>query len=151
MTNRLLLTLRATSDTTSELIETEFNDFTTHKVLEAMDTEPEQRKKWMLEKIQCTPGFFHAARPPKLWEEPADRKVVDTRRSSSMAELLENIHQTPVRERIVEISQDYLYSSAKDYTGTVGLVNITKIPQVEQQLAALDNMKGVFSVKYVRN
>ncbi len=33
-------------------------------------------------------------------------------------------HQNPVRAGIVENEEDYLYSSARDYCGKKGLVNI---------------------------
>jgi len=32
-----------------------------------------------------------------------------------------------------------------------GLVNITKLPAIEQQLAAAETMNGTFLVKYIRN
>ncbi len=38
---------------------------------------------------------------------------------------LNYIHNNPVKEGIVEIAEYYLYSSAKDYTGLKGLINIT--------------------------
>jgi putative transposase len=39
-------------------------------------------------------------------------------------EKLSYMHDNPVRASIVERSEDYLMSSAKDYSGTSGLVTI---------------------------
>jgi hypothetical protein len=40
---------------------------------------------------------------------------------------LNYIHQNPVRQEIVENPEDYWYSSAKDYSGQKGLVNVVLI------------------------
>jgi putative transposase len=37
---------------------------------------------------------------------------------------LDYIHQNPVREGVVEDPEDYLYSSARDYAGLKGLLEI---------------------------
>ena len=37
---------------------------------------------------------------------------------------MEYIHNNPVRAEIVTNQLDYLYSSARDYAGEIGLVNI---------------------------
>ena len=68
-----------------------------------------------------------------------------------MLEHFEYIHQTPVREKIVDMPIEYKYSSARDYSGINGLVNIIKLPAIEQQLAASETMNGNFFVKYIRN
>ncbi|HOX82912.1 MAG TPA: hypothetical protein PLJ60_11930 [Chryseolinea sp.] len=37
---------------------------------------------------------------------------------------LEYVHDNPVKEGIVDKPEDYLYSSARDYTGVKGLLEI---------------------------
>ena len=37
---------------------------------------------------------------------------------------LEYVHDNPVKEGIVDKPEDYLYSSARDYAGTKGLLEI---------------------------
>jgi hypothetical protein len=51
----------------------------------------------------------------------------------------------------VDTATDYPYSSARDYAGMKGLVKITKIPAVEQLLAASESFNSHFFVKYIRN
>lgn len=44
-----------------------------------------------------------------------------------ISQKLDYIHQNPVIEGYVERAEDYLYSSAKDYTGEKGLINVNLI------------------------
>ena len=41
-----------------------------------------------------------------------------------MDQKLDYIHENPVKEGIVQKPEDYLYSSARDYAGMKGLVEI---------------------------
>jgi putative transposase len=38
---------------------------------------------------------------------------------------LDYIHENPVKEGVVEKPEDYIYSSARDYAGIRGLLEIT--------------------------
>jgi len=49
-----------------------------------------------------------------------------------MNEQLEHIHNNPVREKIVSTAEDYLHSSARDYAGIKGLVNVS-IPDIPEE------------------
>lgn len=42
-----------------------------------------------------------------------------------MHQKLDYIHNNPVETGIVDKPEDYLYSSARDYNGLKGLINIT--------------------------
>ncbi len=151
MTNHLHIVGQARDGACLAEIEHEYKTFTTNKIFEAIDTEPEVRRKWMLERFESFSNFFSHSKKLKLWQNLTNPVFIDTRKPSNLVEHIEYLQQNPVRDRIVEVAADYLYSSARDYAGTRGLVNITRIPQVEQQLAALENMSGNFFVKYVRN
>lgn len=47
-----------------------------------------------------------------------------------MEKKLEYIHNNPVRAGIVSRAEDYLYSSALDYSGEKGLLQIEKIDRI---------------------
>jgi hypothetical protein len=47
-----------------------------------------------------------------------------------------HIHENPVRERIVEQPEAYVFSSARDYAGIRGLVNVRVVQQ-----------QGIFGMK----
>ena len=52
----------------------------------------------------------HDNRPIELWSN----HVID--------EKIEYVHQNPVKAGMVDYTEDYLYSSAKDYAGEKGLL-----------------------------
>ncbi|MCH5600337.1 hypothetical protein [Niabella ginsengisoli] len=70
------------------------------------------------------------------------------RLSQSMAEQLEFIHSLPVKERVVQYSSDYIYSSARDYAGMPGLVKISKPARVEHELYEIESRKNGFRTNY---
>lgn len=128
-------------------IEKEYKAFTTAKILEAIETEPQARKEWMLKHFESSGNLLGFMKKYQVWENAEPRSI----KKDDLLEKVDSIHQNPVRDRIVDAPPEYLYSSARDYSGTSGLVNITKLPSVELQLAAAETMNGSFFVKYIRN
>jgi putative transposase len=64
---------------------------------------------WNLVPLTCT---FHGYHPVELfYNEMMDQK-------------LEYIHDNPVKEGLVEKPEDYLYSSARNYAGMKGLLEV---------------------------
>jgi REP element-mobilizing transposase RayT len=130
------------------IIEKDYKSFTTTKIFEAIDTEPEARKEWMLKRFEKSGSILGFTKKHQIWENADSRSDI---KKDDLLEKVDLIHQNPVRDRIVDAPPEYLYSSARDYSGTQGLVNITKLPSVEVQLAAAETMNGSFFVKYIRN
>jgi putative transposase len=151
MTNHLHLIMQPGEGYDMVTFEEAYKQFTTSKIMEAIDTEPDARRKWMMGLFREAGSFFSTAKKLQVWQNVIDPVFIETTRPSQLVEHIEYIQQNPVRDRIVETAADYLYSSARDYAGLRGLVNITRLPFVEQQLAAIENMNGRFSVKYIRN
>ena len=42
---------------------------------------------------------------------------------------LNYIHQNPVKAGIVDKAEDYVYSSARNYAGEMGLINVLELPR----------------------
>jgi putative transposase len=132
-------------------LEKEYKSFTTAKILEAIDTEPEIRKEWMLGRFENFGTMLGLMKKYHVWQNCSHPLYIDFRKKDLLFEHFEYIHQNPVRDKIVDIPGEYKYSSARDYAGMKGLVNIVKLPAIEQQLAASETMNGNFFVKYIRN
>ncbi len=128
----------------------QYRKFTTDKILEALDTEPVLRKCWLMEKIETSKGLFSSEKKILLWQEDVTAIAVDGSNISEIAECLHTLHFTAVKDRIVNAAADYVYSSAADYAGQPGPVEVFKKPLVVQQLAILDNMSAHYSAKYVK-
>lgn len=151
MTNHLHLLVQSQEGYSLEEIEQQYKAFTTQKILSAMETEPETRKDWMLKRFAGLENSPHKLRQYNIWQNRSSRNIIEMDQPESLVEYYEYIHENPVRERFVDLSPDFPYSSARDYAGSRGLVNITKLPFIEQLLAASESFSGSFLVKQARN
>jgi len=151
MTNHLHLLGQADQGYAFGEIEREFKSFTTTKVLEAIDTEPEARKDWMLKRFESVGSRLGLMKKYHVWQNANNSQYIDLRKTDSLIEHFSFIHENPVRDRFVDTASDYPYSSARDYMGMKGLVNVNKLTHVEQHLAAAESFNKNFFVRYIRN
>jgi len=151
MTNHLHLLASPREGYVISEIEKEYKSFTTNKILEAIDTEPEARRNWMMDHFENFGIKLGLLKKFHVWQNCSNPVFIDLRKTPTVLEQFHHIHQNPVRDRIVDTPAEYLYSSARDYAGMQGLVNITRLPAIEQQLVAGENVNGSFMVKYIRN
>jgi hypothetical protein len=132
-------------------IEKEFKTFTTNKILEAIDTEPESRKDWMMKRFENFGNILGLMKKFHVWQNSSNHVFIDLKKTDLLIDHVSFIHENPVRDRFVDTAVDYPYSSARDYAGVKGLVKITKLSAVEQVLAASESFNSNFFVKYIRN
>jgi REP element-mobilizing transposase RayT len=151
MTNHLHMLVQAKEGFVIGDIEREFKTFTTTKILEAIDTEPEARKEWMLKRFENSGNILGLMKKYQVWQNSSSPQFIDLKRTEALVEHFSFIHENPVRDRFVDTAADYPYSSARDYSGMQGLVKITKLTAVEQQLAASESFNSNFFVRYIRN
>jgi len=144
MSNHLNLIIRANDGYTLEAIESEYRHFTNCKILEAMDGEPEVRKSWILQRLA-------SGEHKNVWQENANRTSMDLSNINTSLDYFLLVHDKPVKDRCVDLALDYSYSSARDYAGIKGLVNVAKLHEVEQQLAATESINDNYFVKYLRS
>ena len=151
MTHHLHLLVQTRTGISFQDIEKEYKLFTTTKILEAIDTEPRIRKEWIMNHFHNFGSLLGLSKKYHVWQDCDESIPIDLRKKDILLEHFDYIHQNPVRDKIVDIANEYMYSSARDYSGVKGLVNIAKLSAVEQQLAASETVNGNFFVKYVRN
>ena len=151
MTNHLHLLVQSQDGYSLDDIEQQYKAFTTQKILAAMETEPETRKDWMLKRFEGFENHPQKLRQYNIWQSRSSRSIIEMDQPARLVEYYDYIHENPVRERFVDLAADFPYSSARDYADARGLVNITKLPFIEQLLAASDSFSGSFLVKHVRN
>ncbi len=151
MTNHLHLIIQAKEGYVIAEIEKEFKVFTATKILEAIDTEPTVRKEWMLKRFENFGNVLGLLKKYHVWQNSSNPVFIDMKKTDTLLEHFTFIHDNPVRDRFVDNAVDYPYSSAREYAGMKGPVNITKLTVVEQQLAASESFNNNFFVKYIRN
>ena len=150
MSGHLQLLVQAKENGNMEDIEKEFKSFTNKKILEAIATEPEPRKTWILERFEIFSNLPGLTKMFDVWENNNNSVVIDLHERETLPDYIEYIHDDPVHDRIVDSTPDYLYSSARDYAGMKGLVHITKLPDINQQLVTAETTSNFFG-KFLRN
>jgi hypothetical protein len=124
-----------------------FQEFTSEKIIEAIHTEPDERKVWMLRSFEKSLGLFHHQKKYDCWKQIKNPVLIDIHKPETIVEYLEFIHNEPVKERFVQYPSDFFYSSAKDYADDInGQVEISKLSAVEKALNDIENRKSSFRI-----
>jgi REP element-mobilizing transposase RayT len=125
MTNHVHAIIQSKSGDLSGLIR-DFKKFTSKKILkEVLKNRSESRKEWLEMVFKYHGKFNKRNQGIQLWThenhavELANNNMIDTR--------LTYIHQNPVKAGWVEEAHHYLYSSARNYSGLPGLIEVDLI------------------------
>jgi REP-associated tyrosine transposase len=124
MTNHLHLMAQAEQGYGLSLIANDFKKFTTKIILEDIDAEPEVRRSWIIKKFEDASTSLKLLDKFQVWQTIIHPVYIDLKNTEAINEQIEHIHNNPVRDRIVSTAEEYLHSSARDYAGMKGLVNI---------------------------
>jgi REP element-mobilizing transposase RayT len=101
----------------------DFKKFTSKEIIRAIKENPnESRKKWMLNRFEFAGKYNNKIKNFKFWQEGNEAKEIHT--NSFLDQKLDYIHNNPVKAEIVARPEDYLYSSARDYSGEKGLLEV---------------------------
>jgi putative transposase len=141
MTNHLHLLLCAKNGLGLAMIERDFKRITTTRILEAIDLEPELRRDWMLQRFEHFSQSLKRIEKYQLWQNCSNPEFIDFKQPNKVRDHLIYIHENPVRDKITGHADEYMFSSAGDYSGKKGLVNVTVIDMEELIRALLKGAK----------
>ncbi len=127
MSNHLHLLLQAKDGTGLSIIERDFKKITANRILEAIQMEPELRREWMLWRFEHFTHSLKKIEKYQVWQSCSNPEFVDFKEPFKVREHLGYIHENPVRDRIVFLPEEYVYSSAGDYAGRKGPVQVKVI------------------------
>ena len=127
MTNHIHLIAEAKEGFKLSEIIRDLKKFTAHNILTAIQNEPESRKDWMLYRFEYAGKFMKRIEKYHFWQDGNHAIYLDPFKPEMLEDRLYYTHNNPVRAGIVEKMEDYLYSSARDYIGVKGLVNISLV------------------------
>ncbi|WP_221412742.1 REP-associated tyrosine transposase [Fulvivirga lutimaris] len=102
----------------------DFKKFTSKKIVELIQEIPESRRDWLLDKFSFEARRTGRAENYKLWKD--DNHAIDMS-TIDMMNKIDYIHDNPVRAGLVHEPDQYVYSSATDYAGGKGMVNVTVV------------------------
>ena len=124
MSNHIHLLIKSSNGELSNLLR-DFKSYTSKKILDEIENCNESRKEWML-KIFKTAAFQHKRNSEyQFWTHENHAEHIFS--NKFMEQKLEYIHNNPVRAGIVTNPEEYIYSSAKDYSDEKGLLETVKI------------------------
>ena len=102
----------------------DFKKFVAKKILASLESESiESRKKWVLERMKQRGSQLKKVEKYKFWENGSHPIFIES--TKFFEQKLHYIHLNPIRAMIVEQPEDYLFSSARDYAGRKGLVEVS--------------------------
>jgi len=88
------------------------------------------RKDWMIQRFEDYGKSLKRIEKLHLWQNCSSPLHIDSSQPDLLVSRIEHINENPVRERIVDLPEAYLYSSARDYMGGKGLVKV-KVVQAQ--------------------
>jgi REP-associated tyrosine transposase len=121
MPSHLHLIVASENNPLSEIIR-DFKKFTTKAILREMDLINESRKEWLKKAFENAGKNIKRITHFKLWKDGNRPKELVSNQFSQQK--LDYLHMNPVESEIVDEPEFYWYSSARDYAGHKGLIDV---------------------------
>lgn len=126
MNNHVHLIISACDGFNLSSILRDFKKHTSKTILKSIeDNNKESRKGWMLWLFRSAGTKNSNNTYYQFWQQ--DNRPIELSNNQMLDQRLNYIHQNPVAERTVNEPEHYVYSSAIDYSGGKGLLDITFI------------------------
>ena len=122
MSNHLHLLASAADGFNLSDILRDFKKFTSKTITDKILTEPESRRKWMLNQFEFAGRYDSKITNFRFWQEGNEPKEIHT--NDFLFQKLHYIHDNPVRAEIVEFPEQYVFGSARNYVGQKGLLDV---------------------------
>lgn len=121
MTNHIHLIFRSTKNQKPELLLGDFKRFTSKAIVEAIKNNlRESRRELFLEQFQKAGNKSSNVNKYQFWRH--DNNPIELWSNKVIDEKINYIHNNPVKGGFVYRPEDYVYSSARDYSGEKGVL-----------------------------
>ena len=125
MTSHLHMIICAKEGHEVSAIIRDFKKHTAKAIIEKIKMEPESRREDLLWHLEKAGKLDSRITNYKFWQESNHAIHLDPFHTDMIKQKIDYIHENPVKEGWVQYAHEYLYSSAKDYAGEKGMVNIS--------------------------
>ena len=126
MTNHVHMIISRNSKNALEDIMRDMKKFTSVKILEAIKTEPESKREWMLELFKEAGEANSNNIVYQFWQQ--DNHPIECDTPEILKQKMDYVHENPVRAGFVEKAEDWVYSSAADYyANRKGLIELSYV------------------------
>ena len=123
MSNHLHLIIAAKEGYNLSDILRDFKKFTSYKITKAIEeSKIESRKNWMLWIFRSAGEKNKKNKKYQFWQQNNQPKEMET--NHFMEQKLQYLHNNPVAAGVVSRPEDYVYSSARNYAGEIGLLEV---------------------------
>jgi len=123
MTSHIHLLIRSASGHSLSAILRDFKKFTAKELLKAIRENPqESRKEWMMAQFKRAAQKSSNVRDFQFWRH--DNHPIEVWSNKVISQKVNYIHMNPVEEGLVLKPEEYPYSSARDYAGDKGLLDV---------------------------
>ena len=139
MTNHLHLVAKAKGSAGLTAFEKDFKRYTASKILEKISEETDLRRDWILQRFEHSSQTLKRIEKFQLWQSCVNPVYIEFKQLYKLQERILYIHENPVRDKIVARPEDYIFSSAGDYAGNKGLVNVNVVDFAALKMSILKN------------
>jgi REP element-mobilizing transposase RayT len=100
----------------------DFKSFTSKEILKLIQEGAESRQRWMLKVFEIAAAKHKRNSEFQFWTHENHPELIYS--NNFIEQKLDYIHNNPVRAGIVEKPEEYIYSSAKNYAGEKGILEV---------------------------
>jgi REP element-mobilizing transposase RayT len=125
MTNHVHLIVSTSGKLSLSEILRDLKKFTSKALVKAIEENNESRKDWMLDRFEFKGRINPKIKNYQFWQEGSH--PVELISNHFIKQKLIYIHNNPVEAGFVAEPEDYLYSSAIDYSGRKGMIDVIVI------------------------
>jgi len=125
MTNHMHMIVSSEQEELSDIMR-DMKSYTSTTLRKTISNNPkESRKKWILEMMIEAGSSNNNNKGFQFWQQHNHPLILNS--NKLIEQKLNYIHNNPVKAGFVEKPEDYLYSSARDYIGIKGLIDVDMI------------------------
>jgi REP element-mobilizing transposase RayT len=121
MSNHIHLIANSVNGNLREIIR-DIKKYTSKKIIATINNLPESRREWMLNRFKFNASHLKANKNYQVWTHENHAVVLYS--NKFFKEKIDYIHNNPIRAGIVEKPEDYLYSSARNYSSLEAPIDI---------------------------
>ena len=115
MSSHVHLLCKATEGFILSDVMRDFKKFTSKKIIQSINDEPESRREWLLPYFAKACEHLKREHQYKVWQDGYHAEIVET--NWFIKQKVDYIHNNPVKDKIVSLPEDYYFSSARNYAG----------------------------------
>ena len=113
MSNHVHILCKATNGFILSDVMRDFKRFTSKKIIEIIQEEPESRREWMLDYFKKASEHLKKDQKYKVWQNGYHAEHIYS--NKFILQKLNYIHNNPLVDKIVTAPEDYYFSSARNY------------------------------------